>query len=37
VNGVGEYAPDTESEEVGQDLALENLIQKIIDGAQSQW
>jgi len=37
VNGVGEYAPDTESEEIGQDLALENLIQKIIDGAQSQW
>lgn len=37
VNGVGEYAPDTESEEVGQELALENLIQKIIDGAQSQW
>ena len=37
VSGVGEYAPDTESEEVGQELALENLIQKIIDGAQSQW
>ncbi len=37
VNGVGEYAPDTESEKVGQELALENLIQKIIDGAQSQW
>ncbi len=37
VSGVGEYAPETESEEVGQELALENLIQKIIDGAQSQW
>lgn len=37
VNGVGEYAPDTESEDIGQELALENLIQKIIDGAQSQW
>lgn len=37
VSGVGEYAPETESEEVGQKLALENLIQKIVDGAQSQW
>lgn len=37
VSGVGEYAPDSESEEIGQELALENLIQKIIDGAQSQW
>lgn len=37
VNGVGEYAPDAETEDVGQELALENLIQKVIDGAQSQW
>jgi len=37
VNGVGEYAPDTETEDDGQAIALENLIQKIVDGAQSQW
>ena len=37
VSGTGEYAPDSETEQVGQDLALENLIQRIIDGAQSQW
>lgn len=37
VSGTGEYAPDTETEDVGRNLALENLIQQIIDGAQSQW
>lgn len=37
VSGNGEYAPDTETEETAQNLALENLIQQIIDGAQSQW
>lgn len=37
VSGTGEYAPDTETEETGQNLALENLITQIIDGAQSQW
>lgn len=37
VSGTGEYAPDAETEQVGQEVALENLIQKIIDGAQSQW
>ena len=37
VSGTGEYAPDSETEQAGQDLALENLIQRIIDGAQSQW
>jgi hypothetical protein len=37
VSGTGEYAPDSETEEIGRNLALENLIQQIIDGAQSQW
>lgn len=37
VSGTGEYAPDSETEQTGQNLALENLIQRIIDGAQSQW
>lgn len=37
VTGAGEYAPDSETEDEGQELALENLIQKIVDGAQAQW
>lgn len=37
VRGTGEYAPEEETEEAGIDQALENLLQKIVDGAQSQW
>ena len=37
VRGTGEYAPDQESEDAGIELAVENLIQKIVDGTQSQW
>lgn len=37
VTGVGEYDPATETELAAQEIALENLIQKIVDGAQSQW
>lgn len=37
VRGTGEYAPNEETEEVGVELAVENLIQQIIDGTQSQW
>lgn len=37
VSGSGEYAPDQETEGVGVELALENLIQEIVNGAQSQW
>ena len=37
VTGVGEYAPESEQEEVGETIALENLTQKIVDGAQSDW
>lgn len=37
LRGSGEYAPEQENQDVGVDLALENLIQKIVDGAQSQW
>ncbi len=35
----GEYLPDqpNQSEATGRQLAIENLVQKIIDGAQSQW
>jgi hypothetical protein len=38
VDGVGEYSPaDPAGETTGQDVALDNLVQKIVDGAQSQW
>ncbi|MEN8143973.1 MAG: LPS assembly lipoprotein LptE [Gemmatimonadota bacterium] len=37
VNGLGQYEPDTETEIAAQETALENLIQKVVDGAQSQW
>lgn len=37
VSGQGEYDPESETEEAGREVALENLVQKIVDGAQSQW
>lgn len=37
LSAVGEYLPDTQSELDGRQLAIANLVQKIIDGAQSQW
>lgn len=37
VEATGEYAPEEQTEEAAVQLALENLIQKIVDGAQSQW
>ncbi len=37
VAGVGEYEPNSETEDEGTAVALENLVQKIVDGAQSQW
>jgi hypothetical protein len=37
VSGTGEYQPDVQTEDEGTALALENLVQKIVDGAQSQW
>lgn len=37
VSGVGEYDPEQETEEAALEVAVENLIQKIVDGAQSQW
>ena len=33
----GEYLPDSQTEVVGRQMAIENLVQAIIDGAQSQW
>lgn len=37
LTGIGEYAPEEESEDVGRALAIRNLIDKIVNGAQSQW
>lgn len=37
VSGSGEYAPDQESDESALAVAVENLIQEIVNGAQSQW
>jgi hypothetical protein len=35
--GRGTYRPDTQREDAGQTDAISNLIEQIIDGAQSQW
>lgn len=35
--GRGSYRPDTQTDQVGQGEAIENLIEQIINGAQSQW
>ncbi len=37
LTGAGEYQPGSETEEEGTIVALENLVQQIVDGAQSQW
>lgn len=37
LTGRGTYRPDTQSDADGQVLAIENIVEQIIDGAQSQW
>lgn len=37
VMGQGEYAPDQETDEAGRSLAIEDVVEKIVNGAQSQW
>lgn len=37
LSGAGQYLPDSQPEEVGRQLAIDNLVTAIIDGAQSQW
>ena len=37
LTGRGTYDPTAQTEEIGQREAIENLIEQIIDGAQSQW
>jgi hypothetical protein len=35
--GRGRYEPNDETDETGQDEAIQELIDQIINGAQSQW
>jgi curli biogenesis system outer membrane secretion channel CsgG len=37
VSGRGEYRPSSQSDEAARVLALRQVIQQIVDGAQSQW
>lgn len=37
LTGRGEYRPANQTDIVARDQALENIVQQIIDGAQSQW
>lgn len=37
LTGTGEYEPGNETEDQALVVALENLVQQIVDGAQSQW
>lgn len=37
VTGNGEYAPGEETDEVGRRVAIQNIVDKIVSGAQSQW
>ena len=37
ITGRGTYRPDSQSDDVGQQEAIESIIEQIIDGAQSQW
>lgn len=37
VSGQGQYLEASETEDVGRALAIEQIVQRIIDGAQSNW
>lgn len=37
LTGRGTYDPGAQTEEIGQREAIENIIEQLIDGAQSQW
>mgnify|MGYP003575591250 CR=1 FL=1 len=37
VSGSGQYRPDSQTEDEGRRVAIEFIVQNIIDGAQSQW
>jgi hypothetical protein len=37
VTGRGAWSPEDQLEEAGRETAIRNLVQLVIDGAQSQW
>jgi len=37
VDGTGQYSPDSEPEDEGRRIAIEQIVNDVIDGAQSQW
>lgn len=37
LTGRGQYRPDSETDDIGLRQAIDNIIDQIIDGAQSQW
>lgn len=37
LSAAGEYEPDSQNEQQGRQIAIEELVRRIIDGAQSQW
>ena len=37
VSGSGQYRPDSQTEDEGRRVAIDFIVQNIIDGAQSQW
>lgn len=37
LSGAGEYEPDSQGEQQGRQIAIQELVRRIIDGAQSQW
>ena len=37
VSGTGQYRPDSQTEDEGRRVAIDFIVQNIIDGAQSQW
>ena len=37
VSGTGQYAPDSQTEDEGRRIAIEDIVRDVVDGAQSQW
>lgn len=37
VSGTGQYAPDSQTEDEGRRIAIQDIVRDVIDGAQSQW
>jgi hypothetical protein len=37
ISAIGNYNPDRESVDVGRERAVQEIIQKVVQGAQSQW